>query len=336
MAYDYKELKDANGNAFKAAAVQVEASPNVVYASILRLDAEKAEDVAHASGDTGLMMLAVRKDTAAALAGTDGDYIPLIVDANGRLHVLDPNSATIAALSKAEDAPHKTGDTGIQILAVRKDTAAALAGTDGDYIPLIVDANGRLHVLDPNSATIAALSKAEDAPHKTGDTGIQILAVRKDTAEAIAGTAGDYAPLEVDALGRLHVSCHFAEVLDSSNDTINVNKMGKGSRITAATLGLNAVTATTTSSEINMSGHNYIAVFITVAGAYNWTVKLQGAANSGGTFMDLYDGSSQCSVQLQNTTRVIMWPCGAPYAKIVATEDTDGTSCTVEVVPFNR
>ena len=27
---------------------------------------------------------------------------------------------------------------------------------------------------------------------------------------------------------------------------------------------------------------------------------------------------------------------GAPYAKIVATEDADGTHCTVEVVPFNR
>lgn len=277
MAYDYVELKDANGNAFKAASREVESSPNVVDASIIVLDAEKAEDAAHTTGDHGLMLLAVRKDTA-----------------------------------------------------------AALAGTDGDYIPLIVDANGRLHVLDPNSATIAALSKAEDAAHTTGDTGIQILAVRKDTAEAIAGTAGDYAPLEVDALGRLHVSCHFAEVLDSGNDSIDVDKMGKGTRITAATLGLSAVTATTTSTEINMSSHNYVAVFITVAGGYNWAVKLQGAANSGGTFMDLYDGSSQCSVQLQNTTRVIMWPCGAPYAKIVATEDTDGTSCTVEVVPFNR
>jgi len=277
MAYDYVELKDANGTAFKAASKQVEASPNLVDASIIVLDAERTEDVAHVSSDTGLMLLAVRKDTA-----------------------------------------------------------AALADTDGDYIPLIVDANGRLHVLDPNSATIAALSKAEDAAHTTGDPGIQVLAVRKDTAEAIAGTAGDYAPLEVDALGRLHVSCHFAEVLDSGNDSIDVDKMGKGSRITAATLGLSAVTATTTSNEINMSGHNYITVFITVAGAYNWTVKLQGAANSGGTFMDLYDGANACSVQLQDTTRVIMWPCGAPYAKIVATEDTDGTSCTVEVVPFNR
>lgn len=48
-----------------------------------------AEDAAHTSGDTGIMALAVRKDTAAALAGSDGDYAPLEVDANGRLHTLN-------------------------------------------------------------------------------------------------------------------------------------------------------------------------------------------------------------------------------------------------------
>jgi hypothetical protein len=46
----------------------------------------------------------------------------------------------------AEDAAHVGGDKGVQSLAVRKDTAAALAGTDGDYLPLIVDSTGRLWV----------------------------------------------------------------------------------------------------------------------------------------------------------------------------------------------
>jgi hypothetical protein len=48
-------------------------------------------------------------------------------------------------LAKAEDTAHVTGDMGIQLLAVRSDTAAAIAA-NGDYIPLIVDATGRLHV----------------------------------------------------------------------------------------------------------------------------------------------------------------------------------------------
>lgn len=55
----------------------------------------KAEDAAHASGDHGILALAVRSDTAAALAGTDGDYIPLITDASGRLHTNVGNTVTV-------------------------------------------------------------------------------------------------------------------------------------------------------------------------------------------------------------------------------------------------
>ena len=54
----------------------------------------KAEDAAHSSGDTGVMLLAVRKDTAAALAGSDGDYAPLEVDANGSLHATVAGTVT--------------------------------------------------------------------------------------------------------------------------------------------------------------------------------------------------------------------------------------------------
>jgi len=62
-------------------------------------DFVKAEDAAHGSGDKGIMLLAVRKDTAAALATTDADYIPLIVDASGRLHIA-PLVAGSAAIGK--------------------------------------------------------------------------------------------------------------------------------------------------------------------------------------------------------------------------------------------
>ena len=45
----------------------------------------KAEDSAHASGNTGIMSLAVRADAPATLAGADGDYSPMQVDATGAL-----------------------------------------------------------------------------------------------------------------------------------------------------------------------------------------------------------------------------------------------------------
>jgi hypothetical protein len=154
----------------------------------------KAEDAAHSTGDTGVAALAVRRDTPAVGSGTDGDYSTLNVDASGYLYTLDKNSAalltaaeaiqasvggtlavgshevtnagtfavqaTIAAgattIAKAEDAAHSSGDVGVPAMSVRQDTAAALAGTDADYQPLITDANGRLHVNVGNTVTVAS------------------------------------------------------------------------------------------------------------------------------------------------------------------------------------
>lgn len=54
---------------------------------------------------------------------------------------------TVAALSKSEDAAHSSGDTGVQMLAVRKDTSSTGIGANGDYTPLAVDANGKLYTM---------------------------------------------------------------------------------------------------------------------------------------------------------------------------------------------
>lgn len=56
------------------------------------------------------------------------------------------------ALGKAEDAVHSSGDLGVQVLAVRKDTVGALAA-DGDYVPLLQDASGNMKV-NPTSSII--------------------------------------------------------------------------------------------------------------------------------------------------------------------------------------
>ena len=157
----------------------------------------KAEDAAHTSGDKGLMLLAVRKDTAAVLAGTDADYIPLIVDASGRLWV-NAAAAVLTNLEKAEDDAHVTGDKGIQALAVRKDTAAAL-GTDGDYAPLEVDASGRLHIapLVAGSAIIGAVGLDQTTPGTTNavtDAGPAVAGTETYTTSADMTTAAAIGP----------------------------------------------------------------------------------------------------------------------------------------------
>ena len=143
---------------------------------------------------------------------TDGRVAPFQIDVNGNLKVAAHSVTTIATsvtpgtsashLGKAEDAAHSSGDTGVFILAVRADTAAQTAGTDGDYCGLICDASGRLHVnvgnvvaasqsgtwnvgaittsVTPGTGA-ANLGKAEDAAHSTGDTGVFVLSVRADS-----------------------------------------------------------------------------------------------------------------------------------------------------------
>lgn len=106
---DNYSFKDAGGNtvthASKDVGSGVQASKHVPVDDAGVVIA-KAEDAAHASGDKGYMLLAVRKDTAAALAGADGDYIPLIVDSLGRLHV------TSTASAAAGDVAHDAADSG--------------------------------------------------------------------------------------------------------------------------------------------------------------------------------------------------------------------------------
>lgn len=185
----------------------------------------KAEDAAHATGDVGVEMLAVRRDTAASSTATDGDYGTLNHDSTGHLWTrigveVVPGTAA-ASLGKAEDAVAGSGDTGVMALAVRADAAAA-TGANGDYVPLLTDASGRLHIapapandgvdignVDVTSilpGTAAAnLAKAEDAVAGSGDVGVMALAVRADAAAA-TGANGDYVPLLTDASGRLHIA----------------------------------------------------------------------------------------------------------------------------------
>ncbi len=94
----------------------------------------KAEDAAHSSGDTGVMILAVRQDSAAALAGTTGDYIPLTTTALGSLRtsvtkadgtVVDPVAAGTATMSGSVPVTLATDDTRLKQGLYNKNVSAA-------------------------------------------------------------------------------------------------------------------------------------------------------------------------------------------------------------------
>lgn len=165
----------------------------------------KAEDTPAVSGDTGVFILAVQRNTPISDAA-DGDYVGLHTDSSGRLQV---TSSGVGGGAQVEDTPAATGDTGVFNLAVRRDVPTSGAAA-GDYHEMAVDSLGRLWV----SGTYA-----EDGVATTGDYGQFVLAVRRDTPTS-GGAAGDYHELEVDALGRLWVSGTQAEdAVAASGDT---------------------------------------------------------------------------------------------------------------------
>ncbi|MGH2359811.1 MAG: hypothetical protein ACRDGM_04620 [bacterium] len=191
-----------------------------------------AEDSAHTSGDLGTMALGVRSASCGtALAGANGDYIPLNTDANGLLCV----SATSGF---AEDTAHVSGDKGTMALAVRNDSLAALAGTTLDYIPLTTDSVGALWVRetwktpvgdslvdDVNDAIRTSVVTVVTTQGKTQITKEWTFTTSKDDFALVAVSAGT-----IIRVSHLHFTC-------SNANTVNVDM-----RIGFATTSLPATT----------------------------------------------------------------------------------------------
>ena len=55
---------------------------------------------------------------------------------------------------------------------------------------------------------------AEDSAHVSGDIGAQVLAVRNDAGTSLVSADGDYAPLQVDSVGRLRVLADLTAAFD--------------------------------------------------------------------------------------------------------------------------
>jgi hypothetical protein len=74
----------------------------------------KAEDAAHASGDTGVFVLGVRNDSGAVMTSADGDYGAIAVDGSGRQRVLaqgpDDHGAAVGPRPVVIGAEARTSD----------------------------------------------------------------------------------------------------------------------------------------------------------------------------------------------------------------------------------
>jgi hypothetical protein len=182
-------------------------------------------------------------DSATIVTTTDGFPVQFVANStvaatNAGTFVVQENGGALTALQLidnivlAEDAAHASGDPGVQMLAVRKDTAASLAGTDGDYQPLITDSTGKLHVNVGNTVTVgshavtnagtfavqvdgAALTSLQliDDAIYADDAGFTLAsskviatgAIRDDSLSSLAAAESDVVPLRVGSTGALWV-----------------------------------------------------------------------------------------------------------------------------------
>lgn len=174
---------------------------------------------------------------------------------------LTPGTASMN-LGKATDQASALGDVGVASLAIRSDTGAYLVSADEDYAPLIVNGLGRLWVAWDNQTIDSVgsvnaivpgvgatnLGKAEDAVHSSGDVGVQVLAVRRDTLASSTSANGDYATFSVDSVGAL-----WTRLAGMTTIALSGSTRGRPIQITGTTSGAAVTlhTATTTAGQID-------------------------------------------------------------------------------------
>ncbi|MCI0635578.1 MAG: hypothetical protein L0206_16935, partial [Actinobacteria bacterium] len=195
------------------------------------------EDDAHTTGDAGVMALGVRKDTAASLCGTDGDYTAPIFDSTGRMHVNVGNTVTVGSHAVTNAGTFAVQVDGIALtrltdietntdsLAVVGNGAAATAlrvslASDSTGIVALTTSTASIGKLAANSGVnigdvdvtsvipgtgATNLGKAIDTATGATDTGVLALATRDDALGALTPLEGDNVQLRVDANGALWV-----------------------------------------------------------------------------------------------------------------------------------
>lgn len=153
-----------------------------------------------ADNSTGLPVKSLATETVRARLVDTGGTNEAAISAAGRISVdgsgvTQPISGTVAIgtsvvpgtgatnLGKAEDAVAADGDTGVMVLAVRRDAASSGVTADGDYAALSVDSSGALRVTGGSGGTQYAGDAAATAtPTGTVSMGLANAAAPTDVS----------------------------------------------------------------------------------------------------------------------------------------------------------
>jgi len=210
--------------------------------STIEVVGDAAENAAVAGNP---VLVGGRYDSSGRTLG-DGDVGAVALDADGAVHIADGGNAITVDGTV-------TANLGTTDNAVLDAIAASLALLDNSIASgneLQVDvvaslpagsaaigklaANSGVDIGDVDVTSIVPgtgatnLGKEEDAAHSSGDTGVMALAVRNDVLEALGGSDGDYASLQVTKTGALNVTetvGHLGAIFEDGTDNITGKKV---------------------------------------------------------------------------------------------------------------
>lgn len=155
-------------------------------------------------------------------------------------------------------------DLDIRDLSHSQDSVKIGDGTDF----LAINADGSINVV---ATVTAADDHAEDDAHVSGDIGSFALAVRHDAETSMVSADGDYAPLQVDATGRLKVQADLTVTTSAEKAEDSASASGD---IGSFSLG---VRQDTLASSVSTDG-DYAALKVDARGAM-WTAPVGTAAD---------------------------------------------------------
>lgn len=232
----------------------------------------KAVDGAAGGTDTGVMALAVRDDALATLTPVDGDYTQLRTDSTGALWV----NVTNGISGIAEDTASAGGETGLAVLAVRRDSASSGVSTDGDFANLSVDVNGALRVTGGGGGT----QYVEDIASTGGETMTLAGAVRQDTISSNTSTDGDYTYLKTNSAGRLYASATVDAALPAGANVIGAVTQSGTWNVGTLTTITNAVHVDDNAGSLTVDNGGTFAVQATIASGATAIAKAEDAASA--------------------------------------------------------
>lgn len=210
----------------------------------------QTEDVAHSTGDSGVMLLGVENEDQAALTAGDKDYTPIAVTPEGNIIVKQEGTITVdlganndvtlnASTANIGDVDlelngtavsgnNGTADAGTIRVTVASDSTGVLS-VDDNGGNLSIDDGGNAITVD-NAGTFATqvdgdaltalqlidnIVQTEDVAHSTGDSGVMLLGVENEDQAALTAGDKDYTPIAVTPEGNVIVKQEGSIAVDS-------------------------------------------------------------------------------------------------------------------------